>query len=354
MKPYQASDELIPKPSYIPQKVGIVYSEVKREYFPTHEQYVTEKDALHDAEVVGKYLEQLGCSVIYLPATPQLSQLLVSEKPEMVFNMTGSVRGQEYLASVVPGILEMHQIPYTGAGILGESMGYNKFLLKRLLKAHGVPVPEFQLFPSHASPLSEDFQFPLISKLNEIHGGVEINTAAVSENERQLRERIRWLIETYDQPVLVEEFIVGREITAILLEGKNKKVYLAEKVFDKAGEKFVLATFDDQWLSDSDVGSYHYAKYEDRQLSDLVRKAFDVCKMSDYGKFDIRIDGSGRYYFIDPNSNPAFGPKESLVALSLILDMYGISFVDILRRLIDNTLGTTHADPNSNGVHDHI
>ncbi|KKU09479.1 MAG: hypothetical protein UX14_C0045G0011 [Parcubacteria group bacterium GW2011_GWF1_45_5] len=60
--------------------------------------------------------------------------------------------------------------------------------------------------------------------------------------------------------------------------------------------------------------------------------------MSDYGKFDIRIDQSGRYYFIDSNSNPAFGPKELDIAIANILGLYNISFPEILKRLLLNTM----------------
>jgi len=60
--------------------------------------------------------------------------------------------------------------------------------------------------------------------------------------------------------------------------------------------------------------------------------------MADYAKFDIRLDSSGRYYFIDSNSNPAFGPKELDCALASILGLYDISFTQILKRLLLNTI----------------
>jgi hypothetical protein len=60
--------------------------------------------------------------------------------------------------------------------------------------------------------------------------------------------------------------------------------------------------------------------------------------MSDYGKFDIRVDEAGRYYFIDSNCNPALGPKEMDMALAVILDLYGVSFYEVLKRLIMNTV----------------
>ncbi|OGK18519.1 hypothetical protein A2866_00920 [Candidatus Roizmanbacteria bacterium RIFCSPHIGHO2_01_FULL_39_8] len=320
-----------------PSVVGIIYSEVRREYFPTEVQYLTEKDAYRDAKIIGGYLEKLGIKTLLYPGDAELPEKLRRDNPELVFNLVGSVKGNEYLASTIPAVLELLDIPYTGAGILGESLVYNKFLVKKLLEQNGVPIPHYQLFNTFSDPISPTLRFPLISKLNEIHGAVEITQDAVSENEKHLRERLRFLIKTYDQPVLVEEFIVGREVTAILLEGLNRKVYFGEKVFKKKEGKYIFATFDDQWTETEEEGFY-YQKYEDEVLVEYVKRAFEIGKMADYAKFDIRLDSSGRYYFIDSNSNPAFGPKEVDCALANILDLYNIGFPDILKRLILNTV----------------
>lgn len=325
------------KNNQLPKKVGIIYSDVKREYFPTEAQYLTEKDALRDAEIIAAYLNKLGVRVSLYPGDLYLPEKLNKDRPDMVFNLVGSVKGNEYLASTIPAVMELLGIPYTGAGILGESMAYNKFLVKKLLQQIGVPLPNYQLFNTPQDPLDPTLRFPLISKLNEIHGAVEITKHAVSENEGHLRERLKFLFGTYKQPILVEEFIVGREITAILLEGLNKKVYFAEKVFHKKDEKYIFATFEDQWLENKE-DAFHYQKYFDPLLKEYVKKAFEISRMDDYGKFDIRLDSSGRYYFIDCNSNPAFGPKECSCAISYILDLYEISFSDILKRLLLNTV----------------
>ena len=145
------------------------------------------------------------------------------------------------------------------------------------------------------------------------------------------------MIRTYKQPVLVEEFISGRELTAIVIQENKKKVYQAEKIFTHPERKYVYLTFEDQWLSGLNVAC-HYTKYEDPLLKEYVKKAFNVTRMTGYGKFDIRLDHSGRYFFIDSNCNPALGPKEQDVAISVILDQYGISFHEILKKLVLNTV----------------
>jgi D-alanine-D-alanine ligase len=321
----------------LPKKVGIIYSDVQKAYFPTEAQYITEKDADVDAQLIGDYLTTLGITVTLYAGNQMLPFLLHRDRPEMVINVVDSVKGDETLSSAIPGILELLDIPYTGADILGLSLDTNKFLIKKLLQQNGIPVPNYQLFNTPGDYLDPTLRFPLISKLNAIHGAVEITQDAISENEKHLRDRLRFLIQTYQQPVLVEEFIAGREITAILLEGMNRKVYLAEKVFLHCEDKYIFTTFEDQWMARGDT-VFRYTKYDDPILKEYVKKAFDVTKMYDYGKFDIRLDQSGRYFFIDSNCNPAFGPKELDVALSVILDLYGISFYEILKRLLLNTV----------------
>lgn len=321
----------------LPRRIGIAYSDVQREYFPTEAQYITEKDAEQDALIIAEYLQAMGISVLMYPGNAEFPARLRKEKPELVMNLVDSVKGLESLAATIPGVLELLDIPYTGADILGLSLDTNKFLVKKLLQQNGVPTPYFQLFNTAEDMLDPLLRFPLISKLNAIHGSVEITAEAVSETEKQLRKRIRYLIRTYHQPVLVEEFISGRELTAIVLKEGKGKVYLAEKVFKHTEGKYVFLTFEDQWLTEMNA-AFYYKKYSDALLREYVKKAFIIARMADYAKFDIRLDQSGRYFFIDTNCNPALGPKEQDVALSVILDLYGVTFSEILKRLLLNTL----------------
>lgn len=336
MKKKEKSKKRIRKNYTYPKTTAVIFSEVKKEYFPTESQYITEKDAYDDAKLISKYLNKLKIGTFLFPANELLASRLRKSHPDLALNLVGSVKGNEYLASTIPALLELLDIPYTGAGVLGEALSYNKFIIKKLLQQNGVPVPNYQLFNSFSDPIDPTLRYPLISKLNEIHGAVEITNDAVSENEKHLRDRLKFMINTYDQPVVVEEFIVGREVTAILLEGLNTKVYFGEKIFNKPNTKYVFASFEDQWTKEGD--SFKYQKYEDTLLREYVKRAFEVTKMADYGKFDIRLDSSGRYYFVDANSNPAFGPKELDCAIANILDMYDITFSEILKRLLLNTL----------------
>jgi len=319
-----------------PKTVAILYSYAKREFFPTEEQYLSEADAYKDAKIVANYIEKLGIKTYLLPANNSLPELLKKTKPEMAFNLVDSIKGSEFLQSAIPGLLEIMEIPYTGAGILGASLVCNKFLVKKILEQNGIPVPRNQMVSSATEPIDSRLRYPLISKLNEIHGAVEITNDAVSDNESHLQKRIKYLTKTYKQDVLIEEFIVGRELTAMVLQGVNTKIYTAEKIFEKTKNKYILATFDANWGKGP---GFSYKKYpQNENLKELVREAFNVLGHADYSKFDIREDQSGRFYFIDSNANPAFGPKETDCAISNILGLYGVDFEEILDRLILNTM----------------
>lgn len=327
--------------------IGIMYSDAKREYFPTEQQFITEEEVFHRSEIIAKYFEKMGLQVTLLPGNEKSVKYLEKTNTDLVLNLVDSIRGQEDLSPVIPATLELLNIPYTGSGIMGLAINANKFLTKTLLLQNTIPVPHFQLFNTPADPLDYQLRFPLIVKLNEIHGSVEISENSVVENEKDLRKKIEELMKVYKQPVLVEEFIVGRELTVLIFEGINKKVYVGERVFLNGG-KYKIVSFDAAWGTED---KYTYKKYPlDENLKNYVKKAFEVLKMDDYARFDIRMDEAGRYYFIDANANPALGPRESQCAFGTVLDLYNVDFNDVLKRLIINTLKGEAASQNATPI----
>lgn len=331
------------------KKIAILYSEAKREYFPTEEQYITEAEVVERTKIIKPYFEKIGFDVELIPGNEALTDVLRENKLDFVLNLVDSVRGVEHLSAIIPATLELLNIPYVGTGTLGLAINSNKFLTKKLMEQAGLPLPRYQLFNTPNDPVDLHIKFPLISKLNEIHGSVAIDQNSVSENEAQLRVQLKSLMNTYHQPVLVEEFIVGKEFTSFLLEGATRKVYVGEKVFQDTTEKYKLATFDAVWR---DINSYDYVRADGHGiLENYTRMAFDVLKMDDYGKFDVRQDESGRYYFIDCNANPAFGPIESDCAISHVLKMYGIDFDEVLRRIVINVEKENTANGQTDNQH---
>ena len=321
--------------SSLPKKVAIIYSDVKRKYFATEDEYVAEEGSDIYANDIAQYVLKMGIDVVCLACDDQIANNLKKYKPNMVLNLVDSVRGQSNLGSSIIGLLEIMNIPYTGAGTLGWSIGTNKFVMYQLMQSNGIPVPNHQLVSSYSEMIDPELRYPLFPKLNVEHSSIGIDENSICENERQLRTKLKYLIEKFKQPVLIDEFIAGIEVTSAVLDSVNTKVYTVQRKTGTETKEDIM-TFDKKWKNWDNI---KYEKYDAPNLKEYVKKTFDVLKMSDYARIDIRIDASGRFYFIDPNCNPFFGPvKETHATYSIILDMYGIDFTETLKRIFVNTL----------------
>jgi len=232
--------------------------------------------------------------------------------------------------------LELLKIPYTGSGMLALSINANKYLTKSLLDQYGIATPKYQLMTEVGEEIDDEMDFPLFIKLNENHGSLEVSDKSICFEPKEAIAQINYLLKTYQQPVLIEEFVAGREITVIVVDGGNTKVYAAEKIFHRQNnDPFKkIVTFDDNWVTQDNTISYQ--KYElPTRVKEVIKTAFNVLRIEDYAKFDFRLDEAGRHYLIDVNVNPALGPAGSC-AIGSILQLHGLSFSTLLDRLLNN------------------
>lgn len=315
----------------------ILYSDAKRRYFSSVEHYQTEIEVYYRSKVIKKHLEKLGYKTILLPGNVALFNKLKKLKPNIVLNLVDSVGGKEDKISLIPAILDLLSLPYTGAGIMGLSINASKCLTKIILKQSGISVPKFQLFTSETQRLDNSINFPLIVKLNEAHGSLEINQKAIVINKEQLLKRIKYLIDKYKQSVLVEEYIRGKEVTALMIDGKSKKIILAEERILFKKDKYPLYDFEAAWGKKEIYDCIQY-KLNKNILED-IKKAFEVLQFRDYGRFEIIINKKGEYYFIDSNANPAFGPYGTTSGpFGYLLYANKISFDQVMKKIINNTI----------------
>ncbi len=326
----------------LPKKVAILYTDERKQDFYTEEQFWTVSGSRKEAMAFEPHFKKLGIKTVYIAGNASMAKKLSRAKPDMALNLVTTVKGYDYLGATVPSTLELLEIPYTGASILGFALGCNKHLIHTLLASHGINVPHFQLMASTTTPLDPTLKFPLILKLNEEHSNVEITRKSVVENETELRRQLRYLINKYEQDVLVSEFIDGREFAAFVLESYNKQIFITERNIhlpnNKSNHEFLeyeIVWGESSWYYEDYV---KYQPYHDPLLTEMVKQAFDIAKMAGYGKFDIRMDRLGKYYFIDANANCHFGPPEWNSEMSVTLEKAGIPFTNLLKKLLQNTM----------------
>lgn len=316
--------------------IVVAYSHVEREWFPTEDAYYAEVEVEERAQdVVDEIKKKLGIEAKGLPGDQYFLTNLLVDKPDLVVNLVDTLRGKDRLQTSVPAALELSNIPYTGAGMEGMIIGNNRNLTKRLLVAYDIPTPPFQFIRRVGKAIDETIGLPLIVKLNESGGSVGIDNNAVKETFREAERKADQMIELYKIPIVVERFIDGPEITAVIFDdGSKKHVFLGEKIFKKKpdGKHFFtsIESYDDE-------DAYHYKHVPEPMRSKVAKlavRAFNALHHKDYAKFDIRIEESTNTpYFTDSNPNTAFGPDLGL-PFTEVLKLHGISFEEVLTSLL--------------------
>jgi D-alanine-D-alanine ligase len=315
--------------------IVIVHSDVKPEYFPTSDAAMSEMECIPRSKQVKEEIEKLGITCSVITADSQLSDKLSALKPDLAINFVDTIRGFGPPSAGIPTIFELLSIPYVGANTLCLSIDRNKYLTKTLLEAWEIPSPQYQLLRHPDQPLEYELRFPLILKLNEEHGGVGISENSVVTNEAELRKQLEFLIRTYHQHVLVEEYIENpTELTGLVLESQRVNVYLSERTYEQPKPGFKLLTFETTYAKElGQTDTIRHKQFIDKsgKIRDDIKKAFEILKMDDFGRFDIILDKYGNHFLVDSNANPAFGPDEAVANVSRA---NGHSFREVLIRVL--------------------
>ena len=264
------------------------------------------------------------------------AERLEALQPEAVFNLCEGYRECSAGESCVAGLLDLLGIPYTGSGAVALGIALDKPLAKELFIARQIPTPRFAVYRQSPAQLPS-LRFPLMLKLAGEDGSLGITPDNVALDEASARTRLQQLFDQYRAPVLVEEFIDGREFTVALLEGEP---LLVEEIDIRVEPRIV--GFRAKWTADSaeyagtiSVFSPAITDEQRSELMTLSRRVWDVIGLRDYARVDFRMDADGRIYVLEANPNPDLsvgsGYRRSL-------EVAQISFADFITRLLDNAL----------------
>lgn len=174
--------------------------------------YWDDLDSEVTIEAIMAALRANGHEVTFLEGNLELPQKLIKLKPDICFNICEGHIGDSR-ESHVPSLLEMLRLPYTGSQVLTLALTLDKPMTKRILTYHDLPTPAFQVFERVNEPLDPQMRFPIFVKPSREGTGMGVSSESIVQDETQLRVQLRRLFDKYDQPVLAEQFIDGREIT---------------------------------------------------------------------------------------------------------------------------------------------
>jgi D-alanine-D-alanine ligase len=293
-------------------------------------------------------LETDGHSTVFIQADKDLPYALREEKPDICFNIAEGLGGDAREAQV-PALLEMLGIPYTGSRVLANGISLDKTLTKRIWRDRRLPVAPFQEFIIGDEPLRPELKFPLFVKPAREGTGMGVDMNAIVNNEKELRERAIYIVNTYQQPALVETFLPGREFTVGILGRADAKLYSRHpEWYEKDGfHRFPVLELDTTrsvtpWVygleakskdvgADGSPGYFCPADIEpelEKKLKYFAVRAHQLLYTLDVSRTDIRLDEDGNPRLMEINTLPGLTPDYSDLCLQAKAE--GIRYEDLV------------------------
>ena len=296
--------------------------------------------AVREAERLASALCEIGHRVETIALChADLASRLKGYLPDewIVFNWCEEIPGIPHSDALVAEILEASGFTYTGATPDVLRTSWDKAGMKRLLDNQGLPTPRWRIYES-AAPGDWEW-FPAMVKPAEEHCSLGVTTDAVVRTPDELRSRLVYVLETFRQPALVEDFIDGREFHVSLWGNGNVQMLPVAEMdfrrFDDVRDR--LCTYDSKFLP----GSRHYEGIQlllPAPLSDpeqdllyrTARSAYEAYRCRDLARLDIRLR-DGVFFILDINPNPDISSDASMACAA---EAAGFSFGAMGSRLI--------------------
>ena len=311
-----------------------------------HPDYESEQQVILTVDIVSKNLSQAGYAVRHLGVStdPQvLLDGLRDLRPDVIFNLFEGLPDQGGTEAFVAGLLEWSGVPFTGSPFATLSLARCKHLCKFLFRGVGLPTPEF--FVVDDLPIPEcRLQWPVIVKPAQEDASVGLDQGSVVINQSALNDRVAHLLKNYGPPVLVEEFIPGRELNVSVVEAPEMRILpVSEVQFVQDGPDYwPIVTYDAKWRPGSRDYEATPPKYPanvepklTERLGKIARKAYQLLGCRDYARCDFRVRLSGQPYLLEVNPNPDFC---DLAGLAGSLNSCGISHTQFTVDLVQTAL----------------
>lgn len=261
-------------------------------------------------------LRQLGHTISVIGVFDNLEEIISRLKkiePDLVFNLTEQYYGERLWDKNMAGMLDLLQIPYTGAAPVGLMLCRDKRLCKELLGLHKIRVPNFLSLPwGKAVRVNKSIRFPLVVKPALGDGSEGIANASLVYNADALTERSIFIHDRWEQDAIAEEYVEGRELYVSVLGNKRLKVLPAREClfnFDKE-QGPTLATYRVKWNDDYrekwgiDFGAADLEPETVKRIEKVCKRAFRVLHLRDYGRIDLRLKPDGGIVILEANPNP--------------------------------------------------
>ena len=306
------------------------------------EDALEEYDSSETVRAIAAAIESHGHSTVLLGGGSDFLANIQKEDVDLVFNIAEGLGNYRSREAQIPGILEMLDIPYTGSDPLTLAVSLDKSITKQLVSAAGVTTPRWEVISSLDEVARHDWKgFPFPVFVKPLHEGSSkgIRGGSKSNTPEQLKEAAWTLIETYRQPVIVEEFIYGDEITTGVVGNCPPAVLGIMRVLPRKKDPDFVYSLEVKrgWerLVDYECPAGLDQKVMDR-ISDSAEKAFAALGCRDISRVDFRVSRDGVPYFLEVNPLPGLNPKSGDIVI--MAKKMGWSYDDLIAAIVDAAL----------------
>ncbi|MDD5643884.1 MAG: ATP-grasp domain-containing protein [bacterium] len=324
-------------------KIGITYN-LKTDFknlVLTTEDALEEFDSEKTVDAIAAAITKMGHDAVKLGGGEQVIGKIKNEELSLVFNIAEGVNGRAREAQI-PALLELLKMPYTHSDPLTLALTLDKSMTKHVVKSYGVNTPEFLVISDVSELKSENLpEFPLIVKpaWEGSSKGIRMNSKV--DDFGELKTQVEWVSKNYSgQPVLIEQFIRGREITVGVVGNNPPQILgMMEIGFKEDTRNDFIYSLEVKRDYEKLVKYTCPPELEEKvatKIEKMALAAYDCLHCKDIARMDFRIDSKLNAYFIEINPLPGLSPEYS--DLIIMAEKLGIKHEDVIRKIIENAV----------------
>src|SRR5919112_3659853 len=264
---------------------------------------------------------------------------------DLLFNLSESFAGNDTADYNIAAYLELIGKRFTGAGSHGLMLAQDKSVAKKIFAFHNIATPVFARSFRGRLAFSHELHFPVIVKPMREDGSIGIEFDAVVSSIKELMERIDWLHEQFDSPILIEEYVDGREMYVGVLGNENPEALpVIELDLSNLPEGTPrIAGAEVKWGKGTaayrDTKSAVAENLPDDTVALMQQTAvavFQALELRDYARIDMRLRPDGRVAVIEANPNPWLASKAEFV---MAARKAGRTYTQLIEEIVGLALG---------------
>ncbi len=327
-------------------RIGLSYDlkdEIKQEGRFSIEDALEEYDSPEVVKAISAALRSIGHIPVRLGGGRRFLSTVIKKQVDLVFNIAEGRGNHRSREGQVPSILEMLDIPYTGSDPLTLGLTLDKPLAKEIVRHAGVPTPDWILIKTGSEIehlKSKDLPLPVFIKPAFEGSSKGIRLRSIASTLRETKKLASQLLTIYNQPVLIEHYIEGHEVTVGLVGNSPPKIVGIMRVVPRSRFKNFVYSLEVKRNWQKLVDYECPAKLPEtttKRIKKFSIAVYQTLNCRDFSRIDFRIDRDGQPYFLEVNPLPGLNPVSG--DLPIMAGKMGWTYDELIKTIVESAVG---------------